>query len=304
MGAGVWDISSWVVVGQEAVGADPKMWVAKSAATERPDWWLFKEPKTGVKSGVPYRRGDDWAEAICGRLAPLIGLPAATVELSRYKHSQGVMSRNVAPASWDLISGDTLLSEFPDYESCAGGLKPPGRPGHHPHNIAEVLRAVEPPRAAPRECVTAMSVFVGYLVFDAWVANTDRHAENWAVLDNGGRRRLAESFDHGSALASGLEEHELGRLLDPSKLRQFAAKARAQRFDRVSGRTLLDVVVESAEIEGRAASFWVDRVCDVETERVIEAVDTVPGMSDARRTFIVQLLEENARRLHSVHFGQ
>ncbi|MBB1049778.1 hypothetical protein G6021_01310 [Dietzia sp. CW19] len=296
------DISHWVVVGQEAVGADPKFWVAESAASERPDWWLFKAPKTGLKSGRPYRRGDDWAEAVCAGLAPLVGLPSATVDLARYGDTVGVMSRNVAPPGWDLISGDTLLSEFPDYESCAGGRKPPGRPGHHPQNIAAVLDGVESPLRSPDECPTAMSAFVGYLVFDVWVANTDRHAENWAVLDNGRSRRLAESFDHGSALSSGLEDHEIDRFRNRVDLERFASKARAQRFAREAGRTLTDVVVDAAQLEPTAARFWRDRVCEVDTEKMTKAVADVPGMSDARRTFVMRLLEENLRRLRDVHF--
>ena len=54
-------------------------------------------------------------------------------------------------------------------------------------------------------------MFAGFLVFDAWIANTDRHAENWAVLTckRNGRRTLAASFDHGSALASGSQDEQL-----------------------------------------------------------------------------------------------
>ena len=36
----------------------------------------------------------------------------------------------------------------------------------------------------PPDCgvLTAPEVFAGYLVLDAWVANQDRHDQNWAVL--------------------------------------------------------------------------------------------------------------------------
>ena len=32
------------------------------------------------------------------------------------------------------------------------------------------------------DVVEAVDVFVGYLMFDAWIANTDRHHENWALV--------------------------------------------------------------------------------------------------------------------------
>lgn len=287
-------------MGQEPVGADPKIWVGESADSHRSDWWLFKQPKTGMKSGRPYRRGDDWAEAICADLGKLLDLPLSTVELARFGEEVGVMSLNVAPPGWDLVSGDTLLSEFADYESCAAGRNPKGRPGHHPRNIATVLHDVEAPMGSPTEAASAMAVFVGYLVFDVWVANTDRHAENWAVLDRGTSRRLAESFDHGSALASGHEDHELAKFGDSAELKRFAAKGRARRFDRTVARTLLDVVVDAARLDPVAARFWRDRVCSVDTESVNRVVGAVPGLSDVRRTFILDLLEENRRRLHDV----
>ena len=69
-----------------------------------------------------------------------------------------------------------MLSEFPGYVSCAVDNRDSDRVGHNLRNIDRVLNACSgPPNSSCAEW-TALEVFAGYLVFDAWIANTDRHA--------------------------------------------------------------------------------------------------------------------------------
>lgn len=55
-------------------------------------------------------------------------------------------------------------------------------------------------------------VFVGYLLLDAWIGNTDRHDNNWGVIErstpSGSRRILAPTFDHASSLGRELLDTE------------------------------------------------------------------------------------------------
>ena len=44
--------------------------------------------------------------------------------------------------------------------------------------------------------------FVGYVLLDAWIANQDRHHENWGALRHGDELRLAPTFDHGASLVN------------------------------------------------------------------------------------------------------
>jgi hypothetical protein len=52
--------------------------------------------------------------------------------------------------------------------------------------------------------MTARDVFGGYLLFDAWIANTDRHHRNWGLLVHtmSGAKHLAPTFDHSASLGS------------------------------------------------------------------------------------------------------
>ena len=193
----VCDITTWPVMFQETRGLDPKDWIAppdQVSKTSQAGWWLYKPIKA-----ASYRRYDDWAEKLAAEVAGLIGLPTARIELARGLEDEGIISRNVTPDGWSLESGDTLLSEFDGYVSCASDDRPSNRVGHNLPNIHGVLAgALGPPDTAYAQW-PAFDVFVGYLVFDAWIANTDRHAINWGVLtcDTDASKALASSFDHG-----------------------------------------------------------------------------------------------------------
>lgn len=61
------------------------------------------------------------------------------------------------------------------------------------------------PKVLPSGVENAFDLFVGYLLLDAMIGNTDRHHENWGVLarrDGSGCRtlQLAPTYDHASSL--------------------------------------------------------------------------------------------------------
>src|SRR5690606_12050768 len=80
--------------------------------------------------------------------------------------------------------------------------------------IAQVLDGVGPPPG--KTAGKAMDWFAGYLILDALISNTDRHQENWAVIDDGGERWLSPSFDHASSLGFQLTDAERDERLTTS----------------------------------------------------------------------------------------
>lgn len=291
----VWDISAWAVMSQEARGLDPKDWVVpedQSALEGQEHWWLFKPIKS-----AGYRRFDDHAEKIAAELAVRLGLQAARVELASNLEDVGIVSANVTPNGWSLDSGDTLLSEFEGYVSCAGDDRPKNRVGHNLANIAGVLEDATGPPGTPYEEWAARDVFAGYLVFDAWIANTDRHAINWGVqtCQEDGRQALAPSFDHGSALASGTQDPKLSS----TDVAVYAEKGFAGRFEDGARLSLVDLALQSVHSWGGNAPTWLDRLAALDPDVVCEVVSAVPDMSEVRRRFLCTLLETNQRRLTS-----
>lgn len=296
------DVSNWQVISQEPGGAESKDWITPRGSIlsySRKDWWLFKPVKTGQRlkaGGRPglYRRYDDIAERVAAELAGLLELPAAEVQLAQNGSLHGIISRNVTPDGWTMQGGDILLSVLPGYISCQGDGRPKNRVGHNLTNIRHILDGVSGP---PGSCETwsGFDVFSGYLLFDAWIANTDRHAMNWAVLIQRESRALAASFDHGSALASGSSDDDLVGA-DPLA---FSRRGMASRFEDGRSVSLVELAQESIALAGDRAGQWIERLEAVTDGAVDRILADVPGLSVERRSFLNDILSENRRRLVS-----
>lgn len=290
------DVSSWDHADDEWLGDQPKTWLV---APGDPDGaggarWLFK-PRRSVE--LPGRRGapstpftwfDAHSEWIAHQLADMIGVPSAEILLVRRGHEEGCLSRDVAPRDEELHSGDVFLGAMHGSDYIPNAEKSRNRRGHGLDAIGQVLDGIPGPPGSGSW--SAQQVFAGYLVLDAWIGNSDRHADNWALTVAGADRRLAASFDHGSSLAAGVDDGVLART-DP---RAYARGAMAQKFDGGQTVALVDLAHDALS---RWGGPWLEALREVGPDDERAVVQPVPGMSDLRRTFICRLLEENRRRL-------
>lgn len=298
------DITDWETIQLEARGSGPNQW------RQDPDGvrWLYKATRVATHSGE--LQGEDWAEKVSERLAQLLGLPCAVVELA-YRRTDagiqpGVISRDLVGSDTDLQNGANLLGEIPGYRYRDSAGRPPrNHIGHSVANVVRQLRRFEV--AAPVELadgwMTAVDVFAGYLVLDAWIGNLDRHEENWAVLRHAdGRLSLAPSYDHGAALGSSLTEARREALADdPARLATFAAKGFGLKFEDGAKVPLTSFAADALDAAGLAArQHWLSRLADVRAEDCREAVAGIARMSDPARSFCEQLLMINQRRVLDV----
>lgn len=288
------DVSSWMVEDEEWLGEQPKLWLSEPNWGPAPQRWLFKParrgwlPQRGTGNLLVFHWQDAQSEVIASQLARTIGLPAAHVVPARRSEERGCISLDVCATGEAMHSGDTYLSglALPGY--VPNRERPRNRTGHHLDAIGRVLEGLPGPRCAGPALAT--EIFAGYLVLDAWIANTDRHAENWALTDDGTTKRLAASFDHGSSLGAGLDERGIGSV-DPIV---FARGGMAQKFDGGRDETLVALANRALRLWGGP---WLDRLEMVDANHERSIVERAPGMSDARRTFVGHLLAENRRRL-------
>lgn len=171
----VLDVSRWEVAADEPAGQEEKKWLIQPLTGTK---WLFKPPTE--KNG--FRQGEDWSEKVSSELARLIRVPCAEVQLADLSGRPGSISRNLRPHGWEMQAGSLLLAEA-DVDYQPGAMKVKGRPGHSLVRIKQSLDGAGPP---PGETVPdefgAFDVFVGFMVLDAWIANRDRHDENWSIL--------------------------------------------------------------------------------------------------------------------------
>lgn len=294
METAILDVTAWAVREEEWLGDQEKLWLREPGGGGQS--WLFKPSRVTMLPGrgdAPDRQFtwfDAQSELIAVELAELIDVPTAQVRIARRSGESGSISANVVPYDGELQSGDVFLSGLPGLEYVPVVERSRNRTGHHLDGIERVLRG----KAGPRDSdgYGACEVFAGFLVLDAWIGNTDRHAENWALIVEGAESRLAPSFDHGSALGSGRDETFLRRT-DP---REFARGAMAQKFDQGKNVSLV-ALAQDAEL--RWGGDWIDRLAEVDEDAVQDIVASALGLSDLRRTFICRMLEENRRRLMS-----
>jgi len=284
-------------VRDETSGAEPKMWLR---APDTGYDWLYKAVTT--KQG--HVHGEDWAEKAAAHLANLVGVPCAHIELATRGTSRGSISLDLRPHLFDLQEGRVLLEGRPGYVHQAG--RRGNRPGHSLENIQAVLDgAVPPPGWAGFADATAFDVFAGYIMLDAWIANTDRHPHNWAVLRHATKARplhLCGSYDHASCLGFGvLDSKRVLILAEPGGIIRWCEKGRAACFEHTPGLpipTLVDAANKALDLASlRAREHWHSKLAQVRDEDTWQIVTRIPGMSDPARTFALSVLEMNRRRV-------
>lgn len=271
------DVSAWEAEESEEMGARDKLWLMADPALETPSH-LWKAARSADK--LPDYAADSCAERITTEVAHLIGVEVARVDLAIRHGEKGVISHRIGG---ELRHGNELLSDlYPKYEVAKKGPVP----GYDLASIKTVLSGY----AGWAADLSAFDCFVGLLVFDALVGNTDRHHENWAVIQDS--RALAPSFDHGASLGFNANDSQM------TDARRYASKAKARHFGR--GISTLDLAREAlGMVPSRTSSMWVERVATIDVADIPAIVAAIPAswMSDVRRTFVTELIVENRRRL-------
>ena len=295
------DVTDWPLVGDEIRGTKPKRWLRDP---ETGSHWLMKDTTESVYGdGTRYWKGDDWSERVASAVAVRLGLPAARAELAFRDQAEGpalgVISLSVLAASGNAV---------PDREELVDGnqlLRHPvvgrDRSRYTLTAIADALRGVDAPDGLTGDLsdLGAWDVFVGYLILDAVVGNTDRHEENWAVILRDGDRSLAPTFDHASCLGFMLTDEQRSLRLR-TRDQGFTPEAYASRARTPFAAKPHPVVVakQAMAMSGtRAGDLWLDRCSDA--DRLAEPLSLVPEhrMSGLARQFAERVLRRNCRQL-------
>lgn len=287
------DVSGWELSGDEPAGTKPKRWLIKPTTRER---WLMKDATFNTQQdGSKYRKGDDWAERIAYGVAGALGLPAAQVELCVDHKSDsevfGTICRSVLGPTEDLVLGNELLAEHGIYVTVDD------RTSYTVAAIRQALGDYPPPPGA--DGLSAWGVFVGYLVLDALVGNTDRHEENWAVIVSEAGRYLAPSFDHASSL---------GFLLgDPQRMERLSSNDHNYTPEAFADRAKtkfsaephpIGAVAEARTLGGGdAAEHWLNQPHGIED--LVAPIWAIPEhrMSTPARKFAERIIRRNWERL-------
>jgi hypothetical protein len=307
------DVSAWTVLQVEKAATSVATWLEEPETRRR---WLHKDtviPANGIE------QGEDWSEVASTAVAKKLGIPCADTRLCRRNGRRGSLSGDVNMEGHSLYNGYVVLEECPsvlDYFPHIEG--DPGfdpdrpmvkRPGHRLDNIKEALAGARAPASfTGPDSLDAFDVFVGYLLFDALVANRDRHEQNWAVLTPGLTSLpvlLAPSYDHASSLGYNLtDERRRIELARQGGIASWAAGGTAWRFEHTgsprTAQSLVELFASGLDLaSSEAAAHWTQQVRDLNLQPVLEDLSSgaVPEMSVDASTFACELLVHNLERL-------
>jgi hypothetical protein len=252
--------------------------------------------------------GENWAEKVAAELCGLLHLPHANYELATFKQQKGVLSQTIVPINGQLEMGNQLLAEihsnYPSHERYKVTDHTFGRI-HHYLQSKEILLPLdwEPPGT---EIKTAFDVFVGYLLLDTWIANQDRHHENWGVIRHKGEIYLAPTYDHAASMGQNeTDETRKDRLNSQDNRRHISAyieKARSAIYLNKSDQkplSTLEVFKMAAERNPESARLWKRLLADISQEQCLDIFEKIPQdeISSTAIEFALELLKLNQSRI-------
>ena len=285
--------------------------VLEQVGTKRKYWFDDGTGKKVLFKAECRGTGEDWAEKLSCKFCELLGLPHATYDLAKETRTgtPGVISETFLLPMQTLVMGSHVLlkknANYPENERYK--LRQ-----HTVRAVEDAIADCERPLPAftqnlPMGISTASDVFVGYVMLDAWIANQDRHHENWAlVYDENDLRYLAPTYDHGASLARNLTDEDREDRLSTSdsqrKIPAFCRKARSAFYGQetdVKPLFTFDAWLAFAKNNPLAAGIWKQCLCGITDENVYRLIDEVPAdrMSNVCREFTFQLLMENRKRI-------
>jgi len=152
----------------------------------------------------------------------------------------------------------------------------------------------------------AFDVFVGYLLLDAWIANQDRHHENWGVISHNYAIYLAPTFDHAASM--GQNETDLVRkkrlnTKDPNyKIECYAQKARSAIYLKKAETkplSTIDVFNNAAVRRRNGAKLWREMLGDISKQQCLAIFERIPAteINETAIELAVTLLELNKQQI-------
>lgn len=300
----VYDIANFVSQRPESLGTKEKTWVLPSedhALVPRPHLFKIGRPNTG----------ENWAEKASFELCKLLGIPSASYDFATIGDIKGVVSERFMPDAAQFIPGNMLLARVVDgYDGNKKFQQIDYKIGH----VLSLIRRIQglrKPIAWEDDfgALSATEVFVGYLLFDSLIGNTDRHHENWGVVVNiqndAASVHLAPSFDHASCLGrnepAAKREMRLTTTDGRATVEAYAERAKSAFFANNAARTLTlrELAVELARAYPVATQFWARRIEGLSEQSFNTVFDEISEewIDECAAQFAVRMLCANQKMI-------
>jgi hypothetical protein len=280
----------------EQLGSKEKFWYQGIDGKK----YLFKE-------GYP-NSGENWCEKVVCELCALIGLPHAHYELAVWRGRKGVITPSFVPQGGSLIHGNELLAKI------VSGYQSPLKYSQRQHTLGRVLGIVglkivklSLEWTSFPGSPTAVDVFTGYLMLDAWIANQDRHHENWGLVLTGEKTiHLAPTYDHASGLGRNVPDLKRQAKLKTTDQKrgmdQYVKKAASAFYlSPLEKKPLstLEAFEKAAKRRPIAAKAWLDKLSEIKNTDIRAIFEQVPqeDITETAIEFAQEILRLNQMRL-------
>ena len=286
--------SSQVEWNEELEGILPKGWVETELGRA-----LFKQASTSESKLLKSR--SDWSEKVVWELTKLIKLPAARYELATLvdgdKELPGTISLDCSMAGdekryplEELLRGRLANYDFPEDYTISNTLSV----------LANTHIQLPPNYEVPEGIKDGADLFVGIVMLDAWIGNSDRHDRNLEIVKQvDGKVYLSPVFDNG---------HSLGATEKPELRASIAIADYSQNYNEacfVEGEkelTVGEAFEVAASIRPEAAQVWLKELGKVKEEEIARIFEGIPKerISAEARLFAQNLLDYNRWQLFSL----
>jgi Uncharacterized protein related to capsule biosynthesis enzymes len=143
---------------------------------------------------------DHISECIAYKLTCLLNIPCARFDLGKYKDKVGSMSYNIVNKEGLLfLEGIHFINHmYPHYD---------------PEQLLDIETgnkySIEMIKKSLEDYQGVFEQFIGILIFDFLIGNTDRHQSNWALICENDKWRLSPLYDNSSSLCAYLSGSKL-----------------------------------------------------------------------------------------------
>ncbi|MDY0030284.1 MAG: hypothetical protein RBR86_10125 [Pseudobdellovibrionaceae bacterium] len=274
----------------EQLGTKFKFWFSDVDRQQK----LFKQGRPGT--------GENWAEKVCCELAHIIGIPHAKYDFASWQGNLGIITPSIVAEGERLVLGNEIIS--PKTKNTGYANK------HHlVRKLTSFLKLpiVKPPFGFDNvEELNANEVFIGYLMLDALVGNTDRHDENWGVILSSRGFELAPTYDHASSLGRELSNEVKRRRLNTKdtnfSVAAYASKARSALYETSEDSGPLSTLNAFIKVGATSLSgkyYWLKNLEKINKDSINHILIQIPDaiMSPESKDFAHELILFNKERL-------
>lgn len=287
----------------EPLGTKEKFWFYEKGTGSR---YLFKIGRA--------KTGENWAEKITSELAKLLCLPCVDYDFAMWNKKEGVVTPSFVPEDGRLVLGNEIMARVAT-----------GYPKDRFYKVKEYrlttvlaimqgLKDVELPigyeGCSPID--NNLGMFIGYLLFDCWISNPDRHHENWGfVIDTSNNSiHLTPSYDHASGLGCRLTDEERNKRLMTKDMGytvgSFVKKAKTPFFDKeMKQMKTIEAFYAASKYNTGAALFWLEKLEGITESEIGVIFDEAPKtlITELDIVFASLMLTENRNRLLDLREG-